>query len=255
MTDRSRSGSSRSCRRSATCPTPTWSRSRAQGMGALIAPVRERRPLTRREFEVYRATTEAQAVQGVLLDDMLQAWHVGFDALRTWGREKTSNGGAGAANILLDFLDIVIPWYDGGMATSVDWYRAAANRAFLASAAERAAFVRRVVGGGLEPAELPTREPPLRALADRVLPRAPGARADRHGGRRDHRLARAQRGDPPADGHGRRRRRRRLGLRRAPAGASRSACRSASPTPARCSTSPPPSGSRRARWTRPRRSA
>lgn len=128
-----------------------------RGMGALIPAVREHRPLTRREFEVYRATTEAQAVQGVLLDDMLQAWHVGFDAMRNWGREKSLDAGPASADILLDFLDIVIPWYDGGMATSVDWYRASAHRAFLANATERAAFVRRVLGGGVETAELTTR--------------------------------------------------------------------------------------------------
>ncbi len=124
-----------------------------EGMSALIPALREQRPLAGREFELYRGMIEAQAVQGVLLDDMLQSWKVGFDALRTWGRVQSPAD----SDVLLDFLDIVIPWMDGGIATSVDWYRSAASRSFLADERERAAFVRRVLMGGLEASELQTR--------------------------------------------------------------------------------------------------
>ena len=155
-----------------------------EGLGGLVPLIAERRAPNLTERRLYRHTTEAQASQGVTLDEMMQAWHMGFDVLRTWASEHVESEGL-TGDVLLDFLDVTIPWLDSGVSVSVDYYRLAAQRSAQLDAEARTGFVRRVltgdVGGeelrvrarmyGLNPAPHLLRAPCRRADAARTRPR------------------------------------------------------------------------------------
>ena len=117
-----------------------------EGLGGLVPLIAERRAPNLNERRLYRHTTEAQASQGVTLDEMMQAWHMGFDVLRTWASEHVESEGL-TGDVLLDFLDVTIPWLDSGVSVSVDYYRLAAQRSAQLDAEARTGFVRRVLTG------------------------------------------------------------------------------------------------------------
>ena len=96
-----------------------------EGLGGLVPLIAERRAPNLNERRLYRHTTEAQASQGVTLDEMMQAWHMGFDVLRTWASEHVESEGL-TGDVLLDFLDVTIPWLDSGVSVAVDYYLLAA---------------------------------------------------------------------------------------------------------------------------------
>ncbi len=127
-----------------------------EGLGGLVPLVAERRAPNLNERRLYRHTTEAQASQGVTLDEMMQAWHMGFDVLRTWASEHVESEGL-TGDVLLDFLDVTIPWLDSGVSVSVDYYRLAAQRSAQLDAEARAGFVRRVLTGDVGGEELRVR--------------------------------------------------------------------------------------------------
>jgi hypothetical protein len=127
-----------------------------EGMGALVPVVADQRRLTPDEIELYMRTTEAQATQGVTLDDMLRAWQIGMDVLREWGHERTASEGW-PTEVLVPFFDLIISWMNQGVAVSVDWYQAAARSTLWRDDEERTNFVRRVLLGGMTPIELKLR--------------------------------------------------------------------------------------------------
>jgi hypothetical protein len=125
-------------------------------MGGLLPSVAERRLLTGTELSLYEQTTEAQANRGVTLDEMLQAWHIGFDVLRRWAQDRIAEQRL-RSQVLLEFLDLIVPWMDSGVTISVECYRAAARLALWHDGEERAQFVRRVLDGAGDRDELKAR--------------------------------------------------------------------------------------------------
>jgi hypothetical protein len=118
------------------------------GLSGLLPLLYERRSLRDDELARYWSTSERQAKNGVTLDDQLQAWHVGLDALRTWARCRIVADEL-PAEVMLEFLDWTIPWMELGSTVTIDYYREQRVRSGVDAQRAQRTFVRGVLAGTL----------------------------------------------------------------------------------------------------------
>jgi signal transduction histidine kinase len=92
--------------------------------------------------DVYRASGESRARQGITSDEMLHAWRIGLEGVRDEAHAVADELDIGK-DVLLDFVEATLRWGDVGMRTSASAHHEAEIRE-LGRLAEEQAALRRV---------------------------------------------------------------------------------------------------------------
>lgn len=105
------------------------------------------------DFTELSTIGEARALQGIPVDAMLQAWHIGIEMVVAHCRALSARLGISDATVL-EFVQSTLAWSDIAIAAGVRAHRRAERAFGAADGEQRARFVRAVLAGSVPAGEL-----------------------------------------------------------------------------------------------------